>query len=540
MTVLHNNLREIERTREDYWLRHLSTSSLKLRWRASAARHALHIMPGDSVLEIGAGSGVWTEHLVSVLRGECSVTALVFNADLAELAAARTLANTTVQIPDDLEDLDVYAYDHVVANTMLSHDHFEPNVRWVYSLLRPGGGFVFFEANYSNPQVFLKARNRSFARLSGNANCQIALQRSPTKRVLTRQGFESVTAVPYDFLHPRTPAPLVPALQSASFLAEHIPGVRAVCGSLFVSARKPASPDYVRPFPALAYDDKLRGSVSAVIPCHNEAENIPRLLRALREFYDPYFREFVIVDDNSDDDTRSVVRALAEQDSRVRLIERRPPPGVGRALREGYAAARGTYVLSLDADFVMIIPELRDLFDAISAGHDGAIGSRFSRDSILLDYPSAKLIGNRSFHLVARLLLRKPLRDVSNNLKLYRTEILEQLELKEDGFAANAETGLKPMLDGWDIVEVPIAWVNREHDMGESTFRLIHTAPRYLATLLRAWRRVSLHRRVVGGSATAASDTEEKAPGSAVPRSDPVAGESSLLPGGFSESAASH
>ena len=53
----------MERSREAYWLRRPKTSRLKLRWRALTVRHSFHVLPGESVLELGAGSGLWTEHL---------------------------------------------------------------------------------------------------------------------------------------------------------------------------------------------------------------------------------------------------------------------------------------------------------------------------------------------------------------------------------------------------------------------------------------------------------------------------------------------
>ena len=79
----------------------------------------------------------------------------------------------------------------------------------------------------------------------------------------------------------------------------------------------------------------------------------------------------------------------------------------------------------------------------IAAGHAGAIGSRFSHESVLINYPFAKIIANRGFHLLVRLVLQRPVRDISNNLKLYRAEILKELEIKRPDFGANAETGLQ-------------------------------------------------------------------------------------------------
>jgi len=176
---------------------------------------------------------------------------------------------------------------------------------------------------------------------------------------------------------------------------------------------------------------------------------------------------------------------MRNEDTRVKLLDRRPPSGVGRALRDGYEAATGRYILSMDCDFVHIVPEFRDLFDVIATGHDGAIGSRFSHESVLINYPILKVVFNRGFHLLLNLLLWKRVRDISNNLKLLRADILKNITIEEDHFAANVETGLKPILAGYDIKEVPISWINRTIDMGQSSFRIMRVAPPYVFALLK-------------------------------------------------------
>ena len=67
---LATNLRAMERTREAYWRRYPATSPVKLRWRALTVRHCSHVLPCESILELGAGSGLWTEHLATTLPGE--------------------------------------------------------------------------------------------------------------------------------------------------------------------------------------------------------------------------------------------------------------------------------------------------------------------------------------------------------------------------------------------------------------------------------------------------------------------------------------
>ena len=72
----------MERGREAYWLRYPGLRLSSSGWRAAAVRHSFHVLPGESILDLGAGSGLWTEHLTSVCRGEAFITAAVFNEGL--------------------------------------------------------------------------------------------------------------------------------------------------------------------------------------------------------------------------------------------------------------------------------------------------------------------------------------------------------------------------------------------------------------------------------------------------------------------------
>lgn len=486
---LERNLRAMERSREGYWLRYPGTSPLKLRWRALTVRHAFHVLPGESILELGAGSGLWTEHLSRILRGENPITAAVFNDELAERAESKRLPNVTVaRIDDLLADLEPESFDYVVGTAILCHDEYGRNLRALHRLLKPGGELLFFEANYWNPQVLAKNVVPGLGRLAGQARCEIGMRRFRLLQDTSRAGFAQIEVIPYDIVHPRFPRRLVPAVQSAAYFFEHTPGVRELCGTLYLWARKPGDPRARRPQVDLAVHAGLRDAVSVVVPCHDEAATIETLVTALRGAYDAYLHEIVIVDDCSTDGTAEVARALAASDPRIRVVQRTADPGVGNALRDGYAAATGRYVLSIDADFASLVPEFRDLFDAVAAGHEGAFGSRFSQDSILVNYPFAKIVANRGFHLLLRLAAPVRVRDASNNLKLLPRPVYERLRIAESGFAANAEIGIQPLLAGHDLAEVPISWIDRTVEMGSSSFGVARAGPGYARVLARIVR----------------------------------------------------
>jgi glycosyltransferase involved in cell wall biosynthesis len=205
----------------------------------------------------------------------------------------------------------------------------------------------------------------------------------------------------------------------------------------------------------------------------------------MSDLYGEYLHEIILVDDNSTDDTANVIRTLMREFSIVKGVFRKPPNGVGLALADGYRAASGEYVLSIDCDFTHLLPEMRDLFDAAAQGYDVVVGSRFSRHSVLLNYPFQKIVANRGFHVLAQLTFRRAFRDLTNNLKLMKRSVVDSLRLVEPHFAVNAETGLQPLLMGFSVREVPISWINRTPDMGVSSFRLASVGGGYWRVLRR-------------------------------------------------------
>lgn len=500
-----DNLMELERTREAYWRRYPGTSPIKLRWRALTVRHWFHVLPGESLLEVGAGTGIWTEHLSSVLRHENEITAAVFNPDFARHPLWQSLRNVHCRLLGSLDELPAESFDYIVGTAILCHDRYQYTLKSLYRLLKPGGKILFFENNFWNPQVFMKSIIRPLGRWAGNARCQIGLRRYRLVKSASQTGLSHLEVVPYDIIHPLLPRKLVPLVQSLAFIFEHMPIVKELCGTLYISAQRPGGTDAPR-ICDLATIRQFQHAVSFVVPCHNEEANVRRLVQTLIALYDAYIHEIIIVNDNSQDRTADITREISLQEPRVKLLDRKPPNGVGRALRDGYAAATGQYIFTMDGDFVHLLPEFRDLFEAVASDYDGAFGSRFTQESIMVNYPFFKILCNRAFHLLAKILLPFKFHDVSNNLKLFRADVLKQMVIEQPHFAANAEIGLKPLAAGYRIREVPISWINRTIDMGNSSFRIAKVAPNYFSALMnvvRSSRRLTTtparERQIAGG-----------------------------------------
>ncbi len=499
-TSFHSTLAFRERYRDDYWRNNDPIAEDRLLWRAQAFRHAVHLFPGQTILELGCGEGLFTRALLQVCRGENPITAVTFQKSAADPTDIRRKVEL-LELSDFSTSLRGRRFDCVVAMDLVDRHHASQLLRSVYELLGPGGKMVFYESNPLNPFLTLR---RLFRRLLGSQDARRLLSRSQLYDLLVSSGFVQVYAIYNDFVFAPLTRRLIWLLRNLSILLENAPAVRAMAGSILVHAQKPPEAMAVPRGPQITHES-LRSAVSVVIPCRNEEMNIRPLVNRLLNLYGDSVYEIILVNDGSTDGTAAVIADIAQQNNRVRPLHRGPPNGVGRAIAEGLSQAGGRYVLTMDCDFAHLLPEFRDLFDCAVEGYDVVVGSRFSRHSVLLNYPFLKIAANRGFHLLARLVLLRNFRDLTNNLKLMRRDVVSDLQLRQPGFAVNAETGLQPLILGYRVKEVPISWINRSPEMGVSSFRLIRVGGGYWRVLLNIWLRQvfkagpyrALHRRPV-------------------------------------------
>jgi SAM-dependent methyltransferase len=472
-----------ERYRDDYWQSRDPIADDRLRWRAQTFRHMVHVLPSQSILELGCGQGRFTRQLFSVTRGENPITAVSFGTapSRPDVPAAVEFHSVTA-LPGALAGR---RFDFIVGADLLDKRNCGWLMQHIYGLLKPGGEVLFYESNPWN--AVLRVRRALTGRF-GAKDPRKLLSRPELAELISEIGFIRVFTVYNDFVFRPVPAPLMWLFRNLSILLENAVAMRTLAGSILVHAQRPPR-TAVRPVASLFKHEALRGAVSVVIPCHNEEMNIGPMVMRLRELFGGYLHEIIPVDDNSTDGTRAVIESMAAADPLIKPVFRRPPNGVGRAIIDGYRAATGRYVLSMDCDFQHLLPEVRDLFDAAAQGYDVVVGSRFSRRSVLLNYPFKKIVANRGFHLLARLVLWRHFRDLTNNLKLMRRDVVDRLQLTQPGFAINAETGLQPIVMGCSIKEVPISWINRGPDMGVSSFRIVRVGGGYCRVLYNLWLR---------------------------------------------------
>jgi SAM-dependent methyltransferase len=209
----------------------------KLRWARRVKMLSRHLGPGVSVLELGCGTGYFTRELA---RSGAHVVAIDLSPELLEIAKANCSApNVRYEIQNAYElSYPDAVFDSVVGSSVLHHLEIEEALREIYRVLKPGGAIYFTEPNMLNPQIAIQKNVPWVKQKLGDSPDETAFFRWPLRRLLEQKGYRDVRIVPFDFLHPKTPVPLVARLDAVGRFLESMPVISEFAGSLYIRAIK--------------------------------------------------------------------------------------------------------------------------------------------------------------------------------------------------------------------------------------------------------------------------------------------------------------
>lgn len=192
--------------------------------------------------------------------------------------------------------------------------------------------------------------------------------------------------------------------------------------------------------------------VSVIIPTHNEAQAIDRVIADLPSD----ITEIIVVDSNSTDGTPEIATRRG-----ARVI-REPRRGYGRACLTGLAVTNSPdVVVFLDGDYSDRPSELPNLLAPIVEGHaDITLGSRLQKQRSAGALPWHQAFGNRLAALLIRLLFRVNITDLGP-FRAARADVLGTLALQETTYGWAVEMILKGALAGLRVVEVPVSYFPR-------------------------------------------------------------------------------
>lgn len=168
--------------------------------------------------------------------------------------------------------------------------------------------------------------------------------------------------------------------------------------------------------------------ISVVIPAYNEEQNIPILYQKLTQVLVGKDYEIIFVDDGSEDGTFEVLEKIADTDKRVKVIRFKRNYGQTSAMYAGFQHAKGDVIVTMDADLQNDPEDIPTLLKKLEEGYDLVSGWRKERKDPFLSRKLPSMVANWIISKATGVHLH----DYGCTLKVYRAELLKELELYGD------------------------------------------------------------------------------------------------------------
>ena len=217
-----------------------------------------------------------------------------------------------------------------------------------------------------------------------------------------------------------------------------------------------------------AEDDPVEPEISILLPVFNEEPNLRPLHEKLNQSLAKLGRtaEIIYVDDGSSDGSLNILREIASQDGRVRVIALRRNYGQTPAMAAGIHAARGRVLIPMDADLQNDPVDIERLLEKLDEGYDVVSGWRKNRQDPLVTRKIPSQMANWLISKIGGV----PLHDYGCSLKAYRRESLEDVQLYGEMHR------FIPIYASWSgarVTEIPVE--HHARTMGKSKYGLSRT-----------------------------------------------------------------
>jgi dolichol-phosphate mannosyltransferase len=219
-----------------------------------------------------------------------------------------------------------------------------------------------------------------------------------------------------------------------------------------------------------------------IIPTYNELNNISIVLNQVLNL--PIAFNVLVVDDNSPDGTSNVVNQYINKfKDRVFLLSRKSKQGLGKAYTEGFFWAlenQYNYIFEMDADLSHDPKDLVRMHQTLELSNcDVVIGSRYINGINVINWPLSRILLSYFASIYSRVVTGLPVKDATSGFVGYRNIVLRTINLKTllfNGYAFQIELKFKAFKNGFNIVEIPIIFKDRENGESKMNGDIIYEA----------------------------------------------------------------
>jgi dolichol-phosphate mannosyltransferase len=226
--------------------------------------------------------------------------------------------------------------------------------------------------------------------------------------------------------------------------------------------------------------------LSVVIPAYNEEGSIKDTIEAIYHSLGKHHieHEIIVVNDNSKDDTESILQTLSSSVPTLESFTNTGINGFGYAVRYGLEKAKGDCIAIMMADLSDDPEDLVVFYKTMIEGDfDCVFGSRFMKGGRLTGYPFFKRILNRIANTIVKICIGIRYNDTTNAFKLYKSDTIQGLKpFLAPHFNFTLELPLKAIVRGYTYAVVPNSWTNRK--AGVSKLKIKEMGSRYFFILL--------------------------------------------------------
>ncbi len=207
--------------------------------------------------------------------------------------------------------------------------------------------------------------------------------------------------------------------------------------------------------------------LSIIIPCFNEEKTLSKVVEKVMLFKS-FEKEIIIVDDCSSDNTPKIINDLISKFDEIKSVRHEKNYGKGKGIKSGIKVSTGNIILIQDADLEYNPDEYDNLLKPfLETNADVVYGSRFLGGEYVKLSFFWHFVANKILTLFCNIFTNLNMTDMETGYKLFKSEAIKSIKLKEQSFGIEPEITIKLAKKGYIFYEVPISYRGRSYDEGK-------------------------------------------------------------------------